>query len=80
VTTEDIVLTHAEVWRAIVLTGSNMSIGIVRGNPARYRFGISSSSEGLLLCNNDLLIASETVYILANQSVTPNTVLAVTQN
>lgn len=77
--TEDIALTHSEGWRAIVLTGSNMSISIIRGNPARFRFGISSTSEGILLCNNDLLVVAETVYVLANQSVTPNTVLAITQ-
>lgn len=31
------------------------------------------------ICNNDLLVVAETVYVLANQSVTPNIVLAITQ-
>lgn len=62
-TTADYILEHTEGWRAFVPTSEGAFLSVIRGISISYRFGIASSSEGVLLKPYDLLKVDETVYI-----------------
>ena len=76
--TEDIVLTHSEGWRAIVPTGTYMTVEVVEGNTITCRLGISSISSGFPLYRGDSVRVSETIYIQSIRSVKNRTTISVT--
>lgn len=76
--TEDIVLTHSEGWRAIVPTGTYMTVEVIGGNPITCRLGITSTSEGFPLDKGDSVRVAETLYIQSIKSVKNKTVISVT--
>lgn len=61
--TETIVLDRLDgSWRSITNTGTYMVLAGMTGN-IRLRYGISSTSEGMLLTPDDVITADETVYV-----------------
>lgn len=61
--TETVVLDRADdTWRSIVNTG-NFIVLVGMTGPIRVRFGITSTSEGILLEPGSSLQAAETVYV-----------------
>ena len=61
--TETIVLDRMDgSWRSVVNTGSYLVLAGMTGK-IRLRYGISSTSEGMLIDVDDVIIADETVYI-----------------
>ena len=61
--TETIVLDRGDdSWRSIVNTTGMMTLAGGTG-PIRFRFGITSTSEGILLAPGDTLATEETIYI-----------------
>jgi uncharacterized protein YcgI (DUF1989 family) len=61
--TEDITISEAQGWTAIVLTGTVIHITEVRGNKMLYRFGISSLSKGTEIGTGESFTVDETIYV-----------------
>ena len=61
--TETVVLDRDDdTWRSIVCTGNFLVIAGMTGS-IRVRFGITSTSEGILLEPGSSLQAAETIYV-----------------